>query len=154
MFRSEIATPVETTAKHKPRNKRAILLTAAIVALSAIALVQTFFLVRGMRDDQGQAALPATGIVSFQSTPAGAAVTVNGQARGVTPLTLTLNPGDYSVEYHSGGVSRAVPGHRCSGYAQQSARAVRRRYRGTWRPADQQPAGRRARDRLTMCRGA
>ena len=34
---------------------------------------------------------------------------MNGQERGVTPLSLTLNPGDYTIEVANGGLSRAVP---------------------------------------------
>ena len=50
-----------------------------------------------MRRGRHPARAPAT--VTSRSIDAGRrAVTVNGQARGVTPLTLTLNPGDYSLE--------------------------------------------------------
>jgi hypothetical protein len=40
----------------------------------------------------------ATGVLIIESRPTGASVTVNGTARGVTPLTLSdLAPGDYRI---------------------------------------------------------
>jgi hypothetical protein len=41
------------------------------------------------------AVVPATASLSLRTTPAGAQVAVNGQARGVTPLALSLAPGTY-----------------------------------------------------------
>jgi hypothetical protein len=41
--------------------------------------------------------------VSFESEPAGAAVSVDGEARGVTPLVLRLEPGSYAVQMVLGG---------------------------------------------------
>ena len=98
------------TFTHSERSPRQVAIIAAIVVLSVIAVVQAVLLTRGMRNGAGApVAAPSTGIVSVQSTPSGAAVSVNGQARGVTPLTLTLNPGDYSIEIEREGVSRALP---------------------------------------------
>ena len=54
---------------------------------------------------------PATGELQVTSTPEGAQVLVDGQARGVTPLTLTdVAPGRHSVELRSpdGTVHRTV----------------------------------------------
>ena len=106
----ELDLPTESTARAGgQRNTQRLLIIAVIVILSVIAAVQAIFLIRGMPAEGIRAAIPSTGSVSVQSTPAGAAVTVNGQARGVTPLALTLDPGDYRIEVSSGGVSRAVP---------------------------------------------
>ena len=41
--------------------------------------------------------------VSFESEPAGAVVSVDGEARGVTPLVLRLEPGSYAVQMALGG---------------------------------------------------
>ena len=41
--------------------------------------------------------------VSFESEPAGAAVSVDGEARGVTPLVLRLKPDSYAVQMVLGG---------------------------------------------------
>ena len=48
-------------------------------------------------------------MVLVQSTPSGAAVFVNGQVRGVTPTTLTLNVGEHHIEVASGGVAQTLP---------------------------------------------
>jgi hypothetical protein len=102
--------PAPVATVNAGRNTRQIVITTAIIVLSIIATVQAIFLFRGTRGSESlAAAAPATGIVSVQSTPTGAAVTVNGQVRGITPIALTLSPGDYSIEVANAAASRAVP---------------------------------------------
>jgi hypothetical protein len=43
------------------------------------------------------AVAPPTASLSLRTTPAGAQVTINGQARGATPVALSLAPGSYQV---------------------------------------------------------
>lgn len=58
------------------------------------------------------AAAPAgtgTGTASINSSPEGATVVIDGQARGTTPARLALPAGEYTVELRRGNVSRALP---------------------------------------------
>lgn len=82
---------------------------AVILALSIIAVAQAVFLVRGVRFGAVAAVAPATGSVVVQSTPAGASVFVNGQERGKTPLTLSLESGSYTVRVAQGAMVRELP---------------------------------------------
>jgi hypothetical protein len=50
-----------------------------------------------------------TGTLVITTNPSGAEAFVNGEAKGITPLTLTLPAGDHTVEIRSGGASRTVP---------------------------------------------
>ncbi len=47
--------------------------------------------------------------MSVSSTPAGAAVVVDGKPEGVTPVVLTLNPGSHLVELRGAGEPRMLP---------------------------------------------
>lgn len=55
------------------------------------------------------AAAAATGTLSISSNPAGAVVLVDGYSRGVTPLSIPLNPGPHNVELRGGGEPRTLP---------------------------------------------
>ena len=52
-------------------------------------------------------ALPATGSVAVTSEPSGSPVLVDGVARGVTPFTLSLQPGSHRVEVGAGTQARS-----------------------------------------------
>jgi hypothetical protein len=52
---------------------------------------------------------PALGSVSIDTRPAGAAVTIDGQPRGVTPLALDLAAGDHVIEVVSENDRRRIP---------------------------------------------
>jgi hypothetical protein len=54
-------------------------------------------------------AAPSTGTLNINSNPPGAQVNVDGQASGVTPLTLTLKPGNHNVELRGSGDPRTIP---------------------------------------------
>jgi len=54
-------------------------------------------------------AAPANGTLNINSNPPGAQVNVDGQASGVTPLTLTLKPGNHNVELRGSGDPRTIP---------------------------------------------
>jgi hypothetical protein len=49
------------------------------------------------------------GSATIISRPEGAQVLVNGQAKGVTPLTLTLPLGSYTLELQNGSLKRSLP---------------------------------------------
>jgi hypothetical protein len=49
------------------------------------------------------------GLLTVQTQPAGAAVVIDGTARGVTPLTLSLPPGTHKMTVGGSGDERAVP---------------------------------------------
>jgi hypothetical protein len=54
------------------------------------------------------AAIPQTGQLVVLSQPAGADVIVDGQRRGVTPLTLLLMPGPHPLQLNRADVSRSI----------------------------------------------
>jgi len=49
------------------------------------------------------------GVLRVETQPAGAAVIIDGMVRGVTPLTLSLNPGAHKMTVGREGDERAVP---------------------------------------------
>jgi PEGA domain len=49
------------------------------------------------------------GRVTIGSTPMGAMVMIDGQARGLTPVTLQLDPGSHTVVLQRAGVERNIP---------------------------------------------
>jgi hypothetical protein len=53
--------------------------------------------------------VPQTGTISISTDPVGAAVTVDGTPRGLTPLTLTLDAGTHSLELRGAGQPRVLP---------------------------------------------
>jgi hypothetical protein len=50
-----------------------------------------------------------SGTLVVQTNPAGVAVVVDGQARGATPLTVTLAPGPHNLELLTEGSVRTIP---------------------------------------------
>ena len=50
-----------------------------------------------------------SGTADFKSLPDGAAITIDGTLRGVTPLRVSLAPGTYNVEITAGPTSRTLP---------------------------------------------
>jgi hypothetical protein len=50
-----------------------------------------------------------TGTLSISSSPSGAVVLVDGDSRGVTPLSIALKPGPHNVELRGGGDPRTLP---------------------------------------------
>jgi len=49
------------------------------------------------------------GVLKVETQPAGASVLIDGTVRGVTPLTLSLNPGAHTMTVGGGGDERTVP---------------------------------------------
>jgi PEGA domain len=54
------------------------------------------------------APVPVNGTVVVNTDPAGAAVVIDGQAHGTTPVTLSLKPGPHTIELSNGGVRRTM----------------------------------------------
>jgi serine/threonine protein kinase len=79
---------------------------AAVVGLLALSVGGAFAARRYLVPP---AHASATGQLSINSTPAGAAVLVDGVANGVTPVTLTLKTGDHLVELRGSGEPRTIP---------------------------------------------
>jgi serine/threonine protein kinase len=81
---------------------------AAIAAAAVVVLALGGFAARKFLF--APATVAATGTFSVSTNPVGAQVFVDGQSRGVTPLTLALNPGPHSVELRAdGGEPRTMP---------------------------------------------
>jgi PEGA domain len=55
------------------------------------------------------AAAPATGTLTITTNPSGAQVAVDGEARGATPLTLTLKTGAHVLDLRGAGEPRTIP---------------------------------------------
>jgi hypothetical protein len=78
---------------------------AAVVVLAAVAggafATRHYF--------WSAAAPAASGTLAVDTNPAGAQVFVDGTARGLTPLTLSLPPGPHTLIVQGSGDSRAIP---------------------------------------------
>jgi serine/threonine protein kinase len=96
--------PQTTATPRKRRVTRPIAMAGVVTAVVAIvALV-------GSRWMFAPAAAPSgTGTVSIITNPAGAQVIVDGEARGVTPVTLTLKAGVHVMQLRGAGQSRSMP---------------------------------------------
>jgi len=81
--------------------KRAVLAAALVVLVGAGAFAAREFL--------APASTPtATGTVVFTTNPPGAQVVVDGQVRGVTPITLTVTSGPHKVDLHGANGSKTT----------------------------------------------
>lgn len=89
-----------TTPRRSPR------LIAFAVVLIAIVSGAGF---AGRRYFVSMAAGPSTGTLVIHTNPDGAQVNVDGQPRGVSPLTLALTPGSHVVELRGDGEARSIP---------------------------------------------
>ena len=96
-------------ARHSPRSTRrriiaplAFAVLVGIAAIGSVAVTQ-MALVR--------VPVPEVrpGVLRVETRPAGAAVIIDGTVRGVTPLTLSLNPGAHEMRVGREGDERAVP---------------------------------------------
>jgi len=52
---------------------------------------------------------PVVGVVQVTSNPVGAQVFIDDEPRGVTPLRITLPPGDYTLQLRNNTVTRVLP---------------------------------------------
>jgi len=65
--------------------------------------------VAGRRYLKASPAHAVTGTLAINSNPAGAMVSVDGEARGVTPVNLALDAGAHIVELRGAGEPRSIP---------------------------------------------
>jgi hypothetical protein len=80
------------------------------VAAAAIVVVAGMgFAISGRSFMTAPAEAEASGTLVVQTSPAGVAVVVDGQARGATPLTLALAPGSHILELLADGNVRTIP---------------------------------------------
>jgi PEGA domain-containing protein len=95
---------VESDEAPPERSRRPVAIVAAIavivLAVGGFAARRLFF---------SSPAVAATGSVSVTTVPAGAEVLVDGQSRGVTPLTLSLAAGQHALELRGAGEPRTMP---------------------------------------------
>jgi hypothetical protein len=76
-------------------------IAVAAVVLAAVWLAPALF-------RSGQSPTPGPGRVTIGTTPIGAQVSVDGQARGVTPLSLQLDPGTHTIKLTRGSDERTI----------------------------------------------
>ncbi|HEX4348715.1 MAG TPA: PEGA domain-containing protein [Vicinamibacterales bacterium] len=101
-------TPAEEPPGETARWKRPPVMAAAVAALVLVAGVAY-----GVRKIvfAPAAAVSHMGTLVVTSDPSGAATIVDGEARGMTPMTLTLTAGPHVVELRAagGGAPRSIP---------------------------------------------
>ena len=95
------ATVGGRTKRHIPRPFAIAAVVTAVIAIGALVASRWFF--------APSAAPSGTGTVSIITNPAGAQVIVDGESRGVTPVTLTLKAGVHVMQLRGAGQSRSMP---------------------------------------------
>jgi hypothetical protein len=104
----EIDVPHTSKGKTGSAGKsRRPLMIAASVALVALMSGGTMAARRYLA--ASPATVPATGTLAIQTNPAGASVVIDGQANGVTPLSVSLSAGPHTLELTANGVHRTIP---------------------------------------------
>lgn len=90
------ATSAAPTSTPAPRSLVRLLMGTFVATSVVAASAGAYWTVRPVAPSA--AAAPTTGVLVLSSHPAGAAVLVDGTARGTTPLVLTLPAGDHTVQ--------------------------------------------------------
>ncbi len=94
-------------AKSTERRKPIGVLVGVAAALVIVAVGGAF----GARRYFAPSALAAaTGTLNVTSSPAGAQVFIDGVKKGLTPLSIVLNPGPHMMELQGAGEPRSLPG--------------------------------------------
>jgi serine/threonine-protein kinase len=102
-----VAGPSKTAVARKPQVVVA-LGTMAVLAVAAVGIAY-FQVVESPGAAAPVSAPVLTGNVTFTSEPAGATVTVDGIARGVTPLKLAIPAGQHEAEIALGQSKKILP---------------------------------------------
>ena len=106
----QAAKPSAVKPSAPKRNPQAVRLIVAGGVIVAIAVPSLGVLaVRRFPMPQFAAAERRTGNLTIDTRPAGSQVLIDGEGRGVTPLTLALEPGAHTITVRSGGDERVVP---------------------------------------------
>lgn len=97
---AESATAMSSPEEHPPRVVRRSWPRLLVAALTLVLLAQTALLawIWLANDRRWPVFASTTASVTVTSDPAGAAVLVDGQARGTTPVTMTLATGRHQVQ--------------------------------------------------------
>ena len=80
-----------------------------LVVLGFIAMVTGFTYLGPVEAPQPSPSKSTLGVASFNSSPSGAEVVIDGSVRGVTPIKLSLPPGLHTVELRNGRAERILP---------------------------------------------
>jgi PEGA domain len=95
------------TAQHRRPAHRSGLAAAAIVLIALAG--GGVFAARRYGLATAFAATAATGTLNVTTNPPGAQVVVDGEARGTTPIMLTLKTGAHVLDLHGAGEPRTIP---------------------------------------------
>jgi hypothetical protein len=106
-LRAAHADQKQAAAERKPRRKRSLLRTAAL--LIGLIAVGGGAAIAARAVAWAPAAPVKTGSVSIQSSPPGVEIVVDGLTRGQTPANLTLDAGPHILELRGRGVPRVIP---------------------------------------------
>jgi hypothetical protein len=87
-------TPVPEPRDQRPVSIMALWLLIAVLGATASAA--------GVWAFRQRMAMPSTGSLAIQTTPAGLPVAIDGRSAGITPLTITLAPASYKVQVGEG----------------------------------------------------
>jgi len=82
---------------------------AAVAVIAVIAAAVAFVALRGIPLRAFALLQPQPGSLTIQTRPDAADVLVDGERRGVTPITLSLAPGGHVITVRSGSDERVVP---------------------------------------------
>jgi PEGA domain len=96
--------PMADFPSERKRGTRWLRVLVPLVSLLAIGVAAAIFVPRW----RASAAVVPTGQLVLISQPEGGEVTVDGQLRGVTPLTLSLPTGPHSLQLNREGVARSI----------------------------------------------
>jgi hypothetical protein len=106
-----VPPPPKTAAAPRAVNRRVALgkTVPAIVVAVGIAIGFAVMIRRNLPLPVVNADAPRTGNLTIETQPVGAEVTIDGERRGSTPLTVALTPGPHAVALRSDGDQRAIP---------------------------------------------
>jgi len=98
----------------KPVGRRVRIRTIALALMAVSLIVPVSWLSWQTWKARAASAPPprpvvVTGTAVINSVPDGASITIDGVARGTTPIRLSLAPGAHSVQITSGSVTRTLP---------------------------------------------
>ena len=99
--------PGDDDSTTHPRAKRWKPILAALAALLVVVVAGGFFAARKFFPPPPPSA--KTGTLVITTNPGGVQAVVDGQLRGVTPLTMTLAPGQHVLELRGVGEPRTLP---------------------------------------------
>jgi PEGA domain len=90
----------------EPRTSVAPFWRRAAIGLAVVAVIETAIIVWSFG---GTAISSSSGTVIIESKPSGAQVTIDGQDKGMTPLSTKVSAGAHVIEIASGGEPRVIP---------------------------------------------